>query len=377
MTAAGGLALGRGPLQRTIRHDKRNDRLVFGETERVYRDAGFTFHASELPSIKATDFRTALMSCLADDEQVYVVEGDYQEFDDEYSTPGPVSFVQREGKLLVRVEVVTKAHEEDAEGSPEPLYRSALQPYLTRRRAALQNVEMFGSQVTSPWVWDFDIECSLRQRTLEDLYEIGHGAIALLDAFASGHLTRETTLDLLRARHADVLLGQPEGPWLDVKSSHYDLDSTQGKISLAQAVSRFANAEFGGIVVVGMKGKKVPGGEVIHSVHPVPVDGRTLRRYQSALEHHLYPPPDLLDIEHYETDGKGIVFLHIPPQPEELKPFLVHGAVVDGQVEGAFISIVRRRGEGSIPITAPAIHSTLAAGRALLRRGQVPDQPAD
>ncbi|THC52353.1 MULTISPECIES: ATP-binding protein [unclassified Streptomyces] len=364
-------------MQRTIRFDRRNETLIFGDTERRYRDAGFTLHASELVSIKSTDFKAAMASYLDDWDdgttEVYVVEGDYDEFDDEYSTPGPVTFVQHQGSLLVRVALVTKAHEDDDEGSPEPLYRSSLAPYLARHRATLRNVEMVGNVAASPWIWDFDIECSLRLRTLEDLHEIGHGALALLDAVASGQLTRETTLDLLRAGHADVLIGQPEGPWLDVKSSHYDLDSTQGKISLAQSVSRFANAEHGGIVVVGMKGKKVPGGELIHSIHPVPVDGRTLRRYQSALEHHLYPPPDLLDIEFFETDGGGIVFLHVPPQPEELKPFLVHGAVVDGKAEGAFISIVRRRGEGSIPITAPAIHSTLAAGRALLRRGQMPD----
>lgn len=62
----------------------------------------------------------------------------------------------------------------------------------------------------------------------------------------------------------------------------------------------------------------------------------------------------------------------IPPQPEEIKPFLVSGAIVDG----AFISIVRRRGEGSVPTTAQEMHSTLVAGRALLRRGHLPqDHP--
>lgn len=364
-------------MPRTIRYDKRSETLLFGEIERVYRDVGFTLHASELTSIKATDFKAAMVTFLDDwqdgDVEVFVVEGDYDEFDDEYTPPGPVTFVQNQGKLIVRVTVVTKAHEDDDEGSPEPIYRSALLPYLARHRATLHRVEMVANRATSPWVWEFDIHCSLRLRSMGDLHEIGQGAIALLDAVASGELTRETTLDLLRAGHAAVLVGQPEGSWLDVKSSHYDLDSTQGKISLAQSVSRFANAEYGGIVVVGMKGKKVPHGEIIHSVHPVPVDGKTLRRYQSALEHHLYPPPDLLDIECSAADGKGVVFVHIPPQPEELKPFLVHGAVVDGQVEGAFISIVRRRGEGSIPITAPAVHATLAAGRALLRLGQVPE----
>lgn len=92
------------------------------------------------------------------------------------------------------------------------------------------------------------------------------------------------------------------------------------------------------------------------------------RKYQYALEQHLFPPPDYLDIEMVKVKGGMLVLVHIPPQPEELKPFLVNGAIVGDGVEGAFISIVRRRGESSIPTTAPA---TLAAGRALLRRGQL------
>lgn len=58
-------------------------------------------------------------------------------------------------------------------------------------------------------------------------------------------------------------------------------------------------------------------------------------------------------------------------KPEELKPFLVHGAIVNGEAQGAYISIVRRSGEDSIPITAQQIHSAPAAERALLRRGQL------
>jgi hypothetical protein len=63
----------------------------------------------------------------------------------------------------------------------------------------------------------------------------------------------------------------------------------------------------------------------------------------------------------------------VPAQPEESKPVLVHGAIVGDKTEGAFISIVQRRGEHPITITAQSIHATLAAGRALLRRSEVPD----
>lgn len=43
------------------------------------------------------------------------------------------------------------------------------------------------------------------------------------------------------------------------------------------------------------------------------------------------------------------------------------GAIVQGRTEGAFISIVRRRGEHSVPLSPAVIHAALAAGRALLR----------
>lgn len=80
--------------------------------------------------------------------------------------------------------------------------------------------------------------------------------------------------------------------------------------------------------MVGMRGKKVPGGKIISSICPASVDGRTLRSYQTAIEQHLYPPPDYLDIEIAPVEGGNLVLLHLPPQPEECKPFLVHGSNV-------------------------------------------------
>jgi hypothetical protein len=166
-----------------------------------------------------------------------------------------------------------------------------------------------------------------------------------------------------------------EGHWLDVKSQHYDLRTTGGKIKLAQSVSCFCNSEEGGLVVVSMSSKKVPGGEEIRELHPVPRDKTMVQRYKKALEAHLHPPPDNIHIDAIDVSDDGMLLLiDVPPQPEEHKPFLVHGAVVDGEVRELFISIVRRRGESSISTTAREIHSTLAAGRALLRRGELPPE---
>ena len=96
------------------------------------------------------------------------------------------------------------------------------------------------------------ITTSTRGKTIDQLYAIAESVSRLYDASTTGQLTRETVVDLIIGGRPDLLIGQPEGEWLDVKSQHYDLTTTRGKISLAESVSRFANAEEGGIVIVGM-----------------------------------------------------------------------------------------------------------------------------
>ena len=112
--------------------------------------------------------------------------------------------------------------------------------------------------------------------------------------------------------------------------------------SASRSVAKFANAEEGGLVVAGMAGKKFPGGERIHRVCPVPLDSRLIRKYQQVLESRLYPPPDYLTIEAIAVDDGGLMLIAVPAQPDDLKPFLVHGAIVDGREERSFISIIRR-----------------------------------
>ncbi|WP_022883710.1 hypothetical protein [Glaciibacter superstes] len=50
-----------------------------------------------------------------------------------------------------------------------------------------------------------------------------------------------------------------------------------------------------------------------------------------------------------------------------MQPYLMHGAIVEEKVEGAFLSIVRRRGEGSITASVQQIHAYIVAGKRYLR----------
>ncbi|MEU9425403.1 ATP-binding protein [Streptomyces sp. NPDC048342] len=371
--------------RRTVTFNAQRQALITVNSEFSLREDGQSFicHVDDLRELKAVDLRSALQAYVEwfwDDPaegtialHVANVPRDY--FDDESPTED-VSF-HVEGDQLY-LEVCFSSYDYlDKQDEPEAVKRfeQALEPYLTRSRCVLTGWAL-NPYYTNPCIIEIRILPSLRGRSLQDLFNIGKDVASLLDSLQGGSLTRERVIDLLRGGHAKILIGQPEGPWLDVKSAHYDLSKSSGKISLAQAVARFANAEHGGIVVVGMRGKKVPGGEEIRDICPVPHELGIERKYQVALEQHLFPPPEYLEIETVDMPGGMLVLVHIPPQPEELKPFLVNGAIVDGAVEGAFISIVRRRGESSIPITAAAIHATLAAGRALLRRGQLPNPPS-
>jgi hypothetical protein len=357
-----------------IRSSPACDGMYFGDRLRGENGGGqIVAHMSDIAGCSATDLQRALRQASTSSgyETLLVSEVALGYFDEEESLVAPIEFTLVDNALTVEITFLVDDWDDDEEQAE--LVASVLRPFLAHHRMQVRAVWQDEHYAAPPWPWHASIAFNTRSRLLTELFQIGEQAIALLGAAADGDLDRETVAHLVRAGHAAVLIGRQEGHWLDVKVQHYDHSTDGGQISLCQSVSRFCNAEQGGLVIVGMSAKRLPDGEEIRSIRPVPIDSRTVRRYKQVIEHRLFPPPDNLTIESIlYHEGQGLILIDVPPQPEELKPFLVHGAIVDGGVEGAFISIVRRRGETSIPITAPMIHSTLAAGRGLLRRGELP-----
>jgi hypothetical protein len=363
----------------TVRYD--GGLVWYFGNERRYHDVGdnIVIKRRDLPICMATDLARAMRKARQRD---HGVEGIYIDLapDDEYWPKGAavelISFVLlQDGRLAVRCELKSDQFIDifEDDGRFAATIGQLTAPLLRRSGVQLLSANPDGGRGSAPYYHEAILVSPTRGKTLKSLYDIAEGIVALYAAANTGQLTRKTVGDLLAGGQADLLIGQPEGPWLDVKSAHYDLSTPRGKISLAEAVSRFANAEEGGLVVVGMGTKKIPGGELINAIKPVPIDTGTARRYRQAIETCIFPFPVDLTIRLAElSPGSGLVLVSLPPQEEELKPFLVHGAIVGDRIEGAYISIVRRSGEDSIPITAQQIHGTLAAGRALLRRGQLP-----
>jgi hypothetical protein len=75
--------------------------------------------------------------------------------------------------------------------------------------------------------------------------------------FATGPLRAATAAELLRTGHHEVLIGQPETDWLDVKGRLYELDEV-GSFLLARDVAAFANAA-GGVIAIGPRTSQVRG----------------------------------------------------------------------------------------------------------------------
>ena len=318
-----------------MRFDTKNDYGVFfGDRLRRYDpDLNIVARVDDLRGCSATDL-LRVMRRRSDFfgnaiSALHVSEVDEGFFDEEESPVGPVSFERVGNELTLVIDfLLDDCEDEDQQGD---LIKQALVPMLKRQRMTL--LEAWQDERYAPsWLWHARIGFSTRSRTLDELYVAGQDAIALMEAIRGGPFTRQTVGDLVRGGHARVLIGQYEGHWLDVKSQHYDLATNHGEISLAQSVTRFCNSEAGGLVVVGMITKKIPGGEEIRSINPLPRDNRMPRRYQQTLEKRVFPPPDNLSVESiFIGIDKMLMLIDVPPQPEELKPFLVHGAIVDSR----------------------------------------------
>ncbi|MFC8045349.1 hypothetical protein [Nocardia sp. NPDC057353] len=352
----------------------REEWIVRGQTRRGGVDSQLILIEDELTTIRAADLRNALASASLHYEiaeaEALVSPVSLAYLDHDYGPFGNISFESEGGDLFLAFSQQVSWPEDGNEELAISQTRELLHPLIAAKRASLHSIEV-DDRYSDPLslFLRIRIQAAWRGRSARELYSVADDATQLCDAFTTSTIDRSTVANLIRGNAANLLVGQPEGNWLDAKSHEYDLSTLEGKISLAQSVSRFCNSEEGGLIIIGAHAKRVPGGEVITKIRGVPADPGRNARYLQVLNELVYPPPFGLRIDLVPvSELSSLILIDIPPQGEEMKPFLVHGAIrKDGRTEGAYISIVQRRGEGSVPITAPMIHASLAAGRALLR----------
>lgn len=366
-------------MDQSPRFDRKTERLHIGAATRSWNgDGTLILHRRDLQASTVRQLMRALDQASiywgGPDSQVLIAATDQDDFDEDYVLVEPISLIVDGGELQIQLDVYDEAYED---GKSRPDFEKQLRVLLARHRLQLLSADVHPDYMSGPpWLWLLTLRFDQKRRSVGGLLAAADEMHALLTATsADGKLTRPALRELIVAGSATLLVGLRENQWLEVKRQHFDLTKLHGKVKLAQAVARFANSSHGGLLVIGATTKSDLEGDTITKLSPMPATPGATRRYKQALQSHLYPAPAGMSVQPVEYDDGELLVIDVPPQPEELKPFLVHGAVVDGVGEGSFISIVRREDDSSIPITASMIHSTLAAGRALFQRGLLPVPP--
>lgn len=209
----------------TIRLNADGTEWHFGSTVRGttgYLDQ-VVAHLDDIEPHTASELQTVMRSAVragSVDPELLVSSVERQYFDDEDSPVGPISFGVADSQLTLRFTFDMNRWIEDGDHTEQSRLAGALEPFLRRNRMSLRSFEPDYNYQGPPWLWRGEIALKPRGKSLSWLYEIGCQAIALLNAFESGQLSRESTGDLIRAGHAELLLGQAESHWLDVKSQH-------------------------------------------------------------------------------------------------------------------------------------------------------------
>jgi hypothetical protein len=175
-------------------------------------------------------------------------------------------------------------------------------------------------------------------------------------------MTASLAFEVLRAGVPEVLVGLPEGTWLDAKRAPYRLAEEDQKVELGKDASAFANSE-GGLLAIGFTASRQKDEkETVSAVSPCRLDLIQPILYRRVIERVVYPLVSGLDFALIETEpGQGVLAIYIPPQSRGLMPFLVAGRPSKrrSRIEGNYIGLFRRRGDHTIAISTPELHAAL------------------
>jgi hypothetical protein len=208
----------------------------------------------------------------------------------------------------------------------------------------------------------------IRNRTVGDALKIGDRAWALIRALDGGRLTLQSTVGLLQSGFATCLEDQEEGLWLEAKRAPYRLDEEAQKYELAKDVAAFANSDEGGVIVIGARTRTVNGSDLVQKITDVPLEFVKRDSYRKIISDRVHPQVENVDVRTVaRVAGNGIAYIYVPQQRQELQPFLVKGALVNGRISTRFVSLPQRVGEDTTHAPIAEIHSLLQAGRVALR----------
>jgi hypothetical protein len=297
----------------------------------------------------------------------FIVSADpAQLFDPELSMREPLELqVWPDKSFAVEIEFTGLDARTD-QGSGESV-AAVLGPWASARGWRL--LSLFNDRSRSlPDVWNATFLLLDTSRAVAEALDFARRAIAVAEAHRYGGQLAGRLMELLRAGDALGLIGTPVTAVFQPRPEAPS--DASGDFRLALDVCAFANSAYGGLVVLGLEddGAQVTGvsGGIIGEEATV--------RVREAVERLVFPVPEGVQADAVPSGtGNGqVVVVHVPPQERLLKPFLVCGTIEGGELSGIGVTLVERRHATIYTNGIAALHSQIAAGRALLG-GPPPD----
>ena len=250
----------------------------------------------------------------------------------------------------------------DIEPDEDPAFELALPALVAPAvdRAAAR-VSFQPDPVQGQWL---SVQVSMEpERFAGELLELALDLAALLAAAREGQVDLRSARDLVLGGHARALVGLREGGWLDAKGAPYRLEHEREAWELAKDVAAFAGVD-GGLIVIPATTRLQAGVEVIDEVKDLPLSLVDEARYRDVIAARVYPVPRGVEITAVPlSPERGVLSIYIPPQPDDQKPFLVRGGVLDGRVMAQTVTVPWRDGDQTRYEDIAAIHTALRADR--------------
>ncbi|MFI6029445.1 hypothetical protein [Amycolatopsis magusensis] len=180
-----------------------------------------------------------------------------------------------------------------------------------------------------------------------------------------------TVSGLERARQAlhrddpEVLLGERECAWLDVKERIYPLANPKGPEELAKDVAAFANTLHGGLLAVGFTTRREHGEEIVDALNPVPRRLVNLDQYRQVIATRVLPALREVTVEWISRENDtGVLVIDIPAQPRSSQLFAVPAPTGTTEVNKAAVGVPVRRGDGTTWLRPHEIQHLIGLGYA-------------
>jgi hypothetical protein len=111
------------------------------------------------------------------------------------------------------------------------------------------------------------------------------------------------------------------------------------------------------------------GSDTIVAVREIPLELINADSYRKTIRRRIRPFIERLEVRTVDHgSGRGVGFIHVPPQASDLKPFVVEGIVRRGRIETSYVSVPIRDGEGTAIAHVSDIQESLREGRAAIQR---------